>query len=241
MIQNYLSFIQAYPYAIAPFIGLIPATIWLWFWLQEDTHPEPLKMLTLSFFGGMASVILVLPLQQLVYWYTQDQNFLSFFLWASIEEVFKFGMVYFIALRYSENDEPVDSIIYLIVSALGFVALENTLFLTNIIKAGDFSGIIITGGLRFIGASLLHIISSSTIGICLALSFYKNTRSKILCALSGVSIAIILHTYFNIYIMKEIDGNVFPVFGFVWICIVALLIMFEKVKHMTATSNIIQN
>lgn len=238
MFQNYLLFIQSHPYAITPFLGLLPAIIWLWFWLQEDRHPEPLKMLTLSFFGGMASVLFVLPLQQLIYTYTQDQNYLSFLLWATLEELFKFGMVYFIALRYAVNDEPVDSIIYLIVSALGFVAIENTLFLTNIIQSGDFSGIIITGGLRFIGASLLHIITSGTVGVCLALSFYKNQKSKILYAISGVCIAIVLHTCFNIYIMKEVNGSVFPIFGIVWIGIIALLIMFEKVKYLESVSGI---
>lgn len=238
MLQDYISLIKEYPYIIAPFLGLIPALLWLWFWLKEDTHPEPLKMIILSFLGGMIAVILVIPPQQLVLDYLKDQTYLSFLLWATIEEVFKFGTVYFIALRSKANDEPVDSIIYLIVSALGFVALENTFFLTNFLKEGDFFGLFITGNLRFLGASLLHIMSSATIGICMALSFYKNKLKRFIYAVVGIIIAIILHTSFNIYIIKDTTSNVFIIFGIVWIGIIVLLLLFEKAKHIIPNKNL---
>jgi RsiW-degrading membrane proteinase PrsW (M82 family) len=231
MFATYLSFIEKYPFVLAFLLGIIPALIWLWFWLKEDTHPEPAKMLTLSFLGGMLAVILVLPLQSLVYKIINSENYLSFFLWASLEEIFKFGTVYFLALRNRENDEPVDSIIYMIVSALGFVALENTFFLMDLIRAGDFYGVFITGNLRFIGSSLLHIISSGTVGVFMALSFYKNKSKKILYTVCGLFIAIVLHTLFNIYIMNVPNDEILLVFGLVWIGVVALLLLFEKIKH----------
>ena len=40
-----LDFIQKYPFILAFILGLIPALIWLWFWLKEDIHPEPAKMI----------------------------------------------------------------------------------------------------------------------------------------------------------------------------------------------------
>ncbi len=64
--QNYISFVETYPLVVAPILGIVPALLWLWFWLKEDVHPEPLKMITLSFLGGMVAVVLVLPFQQLV-------------------------------------------------------------------------------------------------------------------------------------------------------------------------------
>ena len=94
-----LNFIQQYPFILAFLLGLIPALIWLWFWLKEDIHPEPAKMITLSFIGGMLAVVFVLPLQQIIYSYVREQNLLAFTLWAILEETFKFGFVYFIALR----------------------------------------------------------------------------------------------------------------------------------------------
>lgn len=229
----FLTFLQQYPFILAFILGLIPALVWLWFWLKEDRHPEPAKMVTLAFVGGMLSVLAVLPLQKIVYSYAKDDQFLSFALWASIEEIFKFAFVYFIALRNKKiADEPVDDIIYLIISALGFVTLENTLFLLDHIESGNFIGTIVNGNLRFIGASLLHIMSSSTIGICMALSFYKTKSTRRIYIASGILISIVLHTAFNLFILNGAEENIFFIFGVVWLCIIVLLLLFERVKHM---------
>lgn len=232
MLEPYFALIKEYPLVAAPLLGIIPALFWLWFWLKEDTHPEPAKMLTLSFLGGMLAVVLVLWPESFVLHHFQDRTYLSFLLWASLEELFKFAIVYLIALQFKVNNEPVDSIIYLIVGALGFVALENTFFIIDLIHSGDIYGVFITGSMRFIGASLLHIMSSATIGICMALAFYKSCEAKWLYTTIGIIIAIILHTSFNIYIMSDVNSNILLTFGIVWIGIIALLLAFEKIKHL---------
>ncbi len=233
MFNNFIPFIEKYPFILAFSLGLLPAVFWLWFWLKEDRHPESAKMITLSFVGGMLAVVLVLPFQQFVGNYISGENQLAFFLWATLEEVFKLGIVYLIALRTVENDEPVDSIIYMIVTALGFVALENTFFLTDLVQAGDFFGVFLTDNLRFVGSSLLHTISSGTIGIFMALSFYQDKYKKILYTVFGLLLAITLHTLFNIYIMRSSDNGTILIFGAVWISVVILLLAFEKVKKLT--------
>lgn len=228
----FLIFIEKYPFLVAFILGLIPALIWLWFWLKEDIHPEPAKMLTLAFLGGILSVFLVLPAQKFVYNNFLDNKVLSFTLWAGIEEVFKFLVIYFVALKRKFTDEPVDDIIYLIVGALGFVTFENTLFLNGILKNGDFIGTLINGNLRFMGASLIHIMCSALIGIMMGLSFYKKKWIKIVYTLCGIIIAIVLHTSFNLFIISGAPGNIFFIFGAVWLGIVVLLLLFEKVKHL---------
>lgn len=228
--QNIPELLSKYPFTFSFILGLIPALIWLWFWLKEDEHPEPAKMLTLSFLGGMLAVLCVLPLQKIVYHFMSYGN-LAFLLWASLEEIFKFGIVYFIALRNKVTDEPVDNIIYLIVSALGFVALENTFFLFDLMSQGDIGGVIMTANLRFVGASLLHIISSATIGIFMAISFYKNNFIKLNYIFSGLILAILLHTAFNLIIISKAEAPVLLAFGMVWIGIIVLLISFEKIKR----------
>ncbi|MFA7216963.1 MAG: PrsW family glutamic-type intramembrane protease [Candidatus Paceibacterota bacterium] len=230
LIEKIPEILQKYPFSFSFALGLIPALIWLWFWLKEDEHPEPAKMITLSFLGGMLAVICVLPLQKFVYDLVSYNTF-AFFLWASLEEIFKFAIIYFIALRNRATDEPVDTIIYMIVGALGFVALENTLFLVDLMSRGDVSGVLMTINLRFIGASLLHIISSATIGIFMAISFYKKQSSKIIYTSVGLILAILLHTSFNLIIISKAESSVLLAFGMVWICIIILLILFEKIKH----------
>jgi len=227
-----LNFLQNYPFILSFILGLLPALIWLWFWLKEDSHPEPAKMITLSFLGGMLAVLLVLPLEKLVYFYIKDPNLISFILWASIEEIAKFAFVYFIALRNKKvTDEPVDDMIYLIISALGFVTFENTLFLIPSIHAGNIIDTIVHGNLRFVGASLLHIMSSATIGLYMALAFYKPHIDKVFYTIAGVIIAIVLHTGFNLLIINSAEKNIFLTFGGVWIGVIFLLLMFEKIKH----------
>ena len=230
-----INFTEEYPFILAFILGIIPALIWLWFWLKEDIHPEPAKNITLSFIGGMLAVLFVLPLQKIVLDNFGNQENMAFILWAAIEEICKFGFVYFITLRNKVTDEPVDDIIYLIISALGFVTFENTLFLTPLIHNGNFADSIVNGNLRFIGASLLHIMSSATIGICMGLSFYKSKARKIEYLVFGVVLAIMLHTAFNLFIINEVTGNIFLTFGIVWVLIIAILLFFEKVKHLIQT------
>ncbi len=225
-----LTFIEKYPFILAFLLGLIPAFIWLWFWLKEDRHPEPHKMITLAFLGGMLSVVLVLPFQKIVYEYIHGGT-ITFVLWATLEELFKFGTVYYIALRNKATDEPVDDMIYLIVSALGFVALENTLFLVDPIHSGDFVGTIVTGNLRFIGASLLHTMSSATIGVFMAISYYKNNSTRRIYLACGLILAITLHTLFNLFIIQQSEGHIFLVFGSVWVGVITLMLLFEKVQN----------
>jgi len=227
------TFFAQNPYITAPLLGIIPALIWLWFWLKEDAHPEPLRLITLSFFAGQAVVFVVLPLQRLIYdlWSTMGQNIL-FVSWAGIEELLKFAAAWIVGIHATADDEPVDALMYMIVFALGFVSLENTLFLIDPLHTGDILGSFVTGNLRFLGASLVHVLSSALVGICLGFAFYQSRKVKILAGLLGVILATVLHASFNLFIIKESESNLFLIFGFVWIGIIGLMLMFEKIKHM---------
>ena len=230
-----ITFINQYPFIFAFLFGLVPALIWLWFWLKEDTHPEPVKMVTLSFLGGILAVIFVLPFEQLVFNYVKAENLLSFTLWAALEELFKFLFVYFIALRNKKIvDEPIDDIIYLIISALGFATAENALFLFGSLQNAGLMSAIVSGDLRFVGASVLHILASATIGVCMALAFYKSKNTKQVYLAIGLILAIILHTLFNVFIINGVGGNIFLTFGAVWLGIVIIFLFIEKVKRMNA-------
>jgi RsiW-degrading membrane proteinase PrsW (M82 family) len=211
--------------------GILPALIWLHFWLREDAyHPEPLYLIMSVFLAGAVSVILVVPFEEMVNNAYFGMNSVIILLWALIEEASKFLAAYFIALRGQEDNEPLDPMIYMIVAALGFVALENALFIrSEFIQGGAVNGILI-GNLRFIGASLLHIVSSSVIGSALALNFYKSKKEKFLWFIFAVITAVLIHAAFNMALMSNNDLGMFTIFGAVWLGITALILMFEKVK-----------
>ena len=211
--------------------GMLPALAWLWFWLREDSkHPEPRRLIALAFFAGMCTVALAIPLEQYVGTLLHTQ-ILTFSAWSAIEETLKFLACLIAVLWRKDNDEPIDSVIYMVTVALGFSAVENTLFLWSPLAGSTLVQTIITGNLRFVGATLLHVLSSATIGMALAMAFYKPRSVKILYALSGVILAILLHSTFNFLILNTPQAYLLRTFVFVWIGVVVLLAALEFVKR----------
>lgn len=209
--------------------GLVPSLLWLWFWLREDRcQPEPRRLILYAFLGGMVAVPLVLPIEKAVAGAVSGGAVI--FLWAAIEEIMKLIVAYVVVLRRRELDEPIDALIYLISVALGFAALENALFLLEPLSKADTFGSLITGNLRFIGATLLHILSSATVGLGIAIAFRRSLRRRLFAFAAAVILAVALHALFNFFIILSNGGKLFAVFTFVWIGVIILLLLFEKVK-----------
>jgi len=213
--------------------GILPALLWLWFWLRQDKRcPEPRGLLILAFIAGMIAVPLVIPLEHWASGVFSGSIVVVVILWAVIEEVMKFLGAYFSVLRNKAVNEPVDMIIYMITVALGFAALENTLFLLSPIGNGFLVESILTGNLRFIGATLLHVMASATVGALLAFSFFKKETMRRVALFWGLILASALHALFNFFILKS-NGDVDLLFTFlgVWLGIILLILVFEKVKR----------
>ena len=218
---------------LAIILGILPALVWLLFWLREDRkHPEPKRVISRTFLLGMVAVIVVLPLQKGVEILSGSTlTLMVLFSWAALEEMLKFLAGYFGGLHSKEDNEPIDPMIYMITAALGFVALENTLFILNPILGGDLSQSIITGNLRFVGASLLHVIASGMVGACLSFSFYRERLKRFMAGFSGLLLAALFHTGFNFSIIKWGDTGTTLAFGAVWLGIIVLLLLFERAKY----------
>ncbi|PIQ69299.1 MAG: hypothetical protein COY22_01625 [Candidatus Tagabacteria bacterium CG_4_10_14_0_2_um_filter_40_13] len=218
--------------------GLLPALLWLWFWLREDLHPEPRRILLLTFTAGMVMAIVALFLEQgtnvlITKWFVFLPKWLFsvilLFVWAAIEEIAKYIAARRAALRLSSFDEPVDALIYLITAALGFAALENILFLLKVFGGHGMLAGLITGNLRFLGATLLHVVSSAIVGASVAFSFFH--KEKLMRnVLGGLLFATILHTLFNFFIINSGDTNLFKILIPLWLAVVILFFIFEKIK-----------
>lgn len=227
-----LSTSSLYPFLFATIGGILPALFWLWFWLQEDKlHPEPRGRIMLAFLGGMLVVPLVYPIEKFIFSHF-GMGTSTFFLWAATEELAKYIIVGFTALRSKAFDEPIDALEYLITTALGFAALENTLFILNPLLNGYGLESFITGNMRFIGASLLHVVCSGVLGYCIAREFYRGPFAKLIWRVIGLSTAIALHTVFNLFIIYENGEKTFIVFAFVWMAALGILLLFEKIKKL---------
>jgi RsiW-degrading membrane proteinase PrsW (M82 family) len=229
--------------------GIVPALLWLWFWLKEDAKkPEPGSLIFLCFLAGMICVPLAMPLEQWAsticttctstsaFFFNKETQQIGMgiiILWAFIEEALKLIAIYIVGFKSKFFDEPIDALIYLITCALGFAALENSLYLMGLIgQNGGATASVLNTNLRFLGATLLHVISSGAIGIAVALSFY-NPKNRFLHIFWGIITATTLHAIFNFFIMKV--NNMFQtliIFSYYWIIIFILIVLFEEVKQL---------
>ena len=219
-------------FILAFFLAVTPALFWLWFWLREDSeHPEPWPLIAISFLSGMAVIPLVIPLQQLA----QEMHAGSELIlaWVIIEEAAKYLVALLVVLWNSAVDEPLDMVMYMIFVALGFAAFENALYAYQPLTMGAFQETLISGSMRFVGATLLHVLASASVGVFMAYAFYKSSTVKLLYGLLGLLVSIILHAAFNFAIMFGGGDAVLLTFLFVWLGVIVLFIVLEKVKKIT--------
>jgi len=222
--------------------GVLPALAWLWFWRREDSvHPEPRRLIALAFLAGMVAVAVVIPMEKFAASYLKTQELwlltaastttLTFIIWSAMEELIKYVMAKLTVLRRREDDEPIDPVIYMVTVALGFAAAENTLFLLSPLSGDSLLQTVLTGNLRFVGATLLHVLSSAVIGAAIGIAFYKSRRAKRWYTFIGVILAILLHSTFNFLILNTPEEHLLRTFGLVWIGLVALLAVLEYIKR----------
>lgn len=222
--------------------GLLPALIWLWFWMHEShDHNEPKTILWLTFVVGMVGVFFVFPLQALVgylFGLTDNPNdWLTVVVWAGLEEIIKFTAAYIIALHLKPEvfDEPIDAFVYLMTAALGFSAMENMLFLIGPLFQGDTISSLMTGNLRFMGANLLHVASSGVLSLFVSFAFYKPKWAQRMYTAIGLVVATVLHALFNflIILLTSVQKEmIFVAFSYVWITLIILILALERVKTM---------
>ena len=222
--------------ALAFLGGIIPALLWLWFWIREEENKsEPKGLLTVVFIMGMIGVICVLPIEKFIQT-TFSSNHLQLILWAGAEEIIKYLAVLVVLYRTTYIDEPIDWPIYLITAALGFAAIAIALFLIKPLSLdpstiGLLSAVSI-GQLRFLGSTLLHAVSSGILGIALGISLHIEGLTRKLYLVVGLTFAITLHSVFNFFIIRSNGSDFLKVLGFLWVVTIIVMLLFEKVRRM---------
>jgi len=218
---------------VALITGAIPTFLWLWFWLSEDRkHPEPRTMLVVSFIIGALAVVITLPLQEAISSLFISQISFPFFLSiASVEEIIKFGLIYTFIMLTPFVDEPIDYAVYLITGALGFAALENTLYLLDPLRSVFSNASINIAGLRFLGSTLLHAVTAAIIGLFLGLVWHRPKRLRVVVFHAGLILAILLHAAFNFFIINGTNNHIFLSLVSLWIIAILSMYLFERVKR----------
>jgi len=200
-------------YALLLFFGLIPSIIWLLYYLRKDKHPESNKKIIKVFCFGMLIAIptalielgvldQIKVIKDLPFFASNQILFLAlkyFLVVALLEELMKYLIVKKEVFSAPEFDEPVDIMLYMIICALGFAAVENIL---TLLPPKEIIEALSTMWIRFIGATLLHVLCSGILGYFLALSFFE-TKKRVRLTVIGLILAIALHGLYDLSIMTE--------------------------------------
>src|SRR3989344_5426095 len=112
-------------------LTFLPPLVWLVFFLREDCHPEPKRLILIAFVSGIASAIFAVIIEIFLIGpegiffpaiRIETTPMLFFLVIAFIEEYVKYLAVKFAIIRQRDFDEPIDGMIYMITAALGFAA-----------------------------------------------------------------------------------------------------------------------
>jgi RsiW-degrading membrane proteinase PrsW (M82 family) len=210
--------------------GALPTFLWLWFWLSRDDQAEPGFVLTLAFIAGALSVLALFPLRKFADGLMLNPNE-TIILYAALEEISKFVVVALITFGSASLIEATDYTIYLVTGALGFSALENTFYLISpLIEKQSLQSIIITGNLRFFGATVLHTVTVAIVGVFLGLAFKSSFFWKFLHVIMGLAIGISLHSGFNYFIMKNTKQGTLIAIAGIWFVAVIVILIFDRLR-----------
>lgn len=220
-------------------LTFLPPIFWLLFYLREDRHPEPKRLLLLAFLGGMASAGLAILVELAVVGrnglislneHTIGNAMIVFLVIGLIEEYVKYLPVKFLIEGRRDFDESVDAMVYMMTAGLGFAALENALFIFPLLHVDISLGLEVTAN-RFLGANLLHALSSGIVGFFLARAWFHPHRRHFIFL--GVVLAGVLHAFFNtlILVREAVPQGTLYIILLLATMTVMVFIDFERLKR----------
>jgi len=221
-------------------LGFLPGFAWLIFYVkEEETHPEPKRLIILAFAAGIVFGLIAVVFEALLANAALGVGIGTFSIaalvvFALIEEAMKFSAAYLAIGKSRIARNPVDLMIYLIIAALGFATLENVGALATFWLNAQTNG---TSGafaasfaealsLRFVGATLLHSLTSGIVGYHWALGILRHKVAHYL--ITGLLIATVLHAFFNLLILNY--GSI--TYALVFLTLLGFFVLndFEKLK-----------
>jgi len=226
-------------------LALLPSVVWLLWYLRRDKHPEPKSMVLMIFVWGMLIAFPAILIENVIIWAIESISLpemlslvVVYFLGVAVtEEALKFFAVKFRVLgRTFQLDEPIDAMIYMIIAALGFAAIENIFLLAPLLEK-DFVANLGLVFSRFIGATFLHVLASAIIGYYLALALFQPAK-RFLLLIHGFALAIILHGLYNILViqMEESFYFVFPIAAMILFTATLISTFFKRLLKMKSVS-----
>lgn len=214
-----------YSISLAVVISSIFTLVWVWFWTRKQELDN--KLVLVVFVGGAIAMLFSLPLQKIVDTLLPGTTPVTVFLWVTIEEILKLSVV-LCAIKFLKLDRA-KIVVYMTMIALGFANSENVFFILPSLIGKNITMSVIVGGLRFVGGSLLHVVSSGAVGVALAFSFYKSVRNRAIIITLALTLVIVFHTIFNLATTRVDNSGAMFIFFTTWVlALILIYIIFRK-------------
>lgn len=168
-----------------PFAAVVPGLLLLlYFNARQDYHLSTEIVWSAVFLGAAVSIfaiILELPLDALIRsigWPYERAAVRAFLGTALPEELCKFLIVYWIAIRHEDYERPADALVLAVAVALGFATFENLLYL---LKSDDWTR---TAVARAMTAVPSHVTNGMLMGYFLGLAHLDRARARLFAVLA---------------------------------------------------------
>ncbi|MFH0958011.1 MAG: PrsW family glutamic-type intramembrane protease [Pseudomonadota bacterium] len=181
-------------------IGVAPGILWLlYFFIVNRKEDNSFESIARVFVWAAAFTIPTAILEHIlvasVHMETLQESMISsFFMIAPIEEFFKLLAVWIGAYRRADFRSPMDGLTYAVTAALGFVAVENALY---IIRLGPT-----IVWMRLLYATPGHILFSSLWGYSLGIARFVPS-GEFLIILKGFFLSAAFHGLYNFLVALE--------------------------------------
>ena len=222
--------------AIAAVIPMLGYLFIIWRFDRYDREPVLLILIN-YFWGAVGAIILTLLfgsiLDLFISFLFSEENHLEFLKSSVsapiIEEITK-GFFLFLMVQNRKFDNITDGVVYGGAIGLGFGMTENFMyFIANSSSVGTWIFVVIV---RTLFSAIMHCVATGTLGAFLGYAKFKKRIWKVLCAVTGLVVAIIIHSAWNSFISFESTawiGFVFMVITiFIFIIVFNLSISSEK-------------
>jgi len=179
-------------------LAIAPAIFFLWFFYSRDKYEkEPLRMVLLTFFLGMFSIIPAIILEEIGFYLIPESDYVfvilihSFITIGLSEELCKLCAM-IPSFRSIEFNEVMDGIVYGASAALGFATIENIFYVLD--------GGVSTGILRAIFSIPSHALNGVVMGYFIGLAKF-NEAKRLKLIVTGLGLSVILHGFWDFFSM----------------------------------------
>lgn len=222
--------------------AFIPIIIILYYVYKRDKFPEPPRIVFITFFLGVATILPIQIFIPIVEGFGENLDlsgesehfYISFVRAAFLEETAKWIVLIFYCSKLSDFNEPMDAIVYGVAVSLGFAAYENYDYVMISFFEGGVDEASSTAIIRSMSAVPLHALAGVFMGFFMREAIFYRKNNKISIFLS-LLFPICLHGFYN-YILFSPSFSVYWIYILLITMLIRVIFIFRKERRVQLSS-----